>query len=98
MNKEGVEVFVFKIYLNGDTNGDGVIDRTDISGMAGMLADGTAKSEVMDCNGDGKANLTDLVGYARKTGGAPRNVPLTDTARSFITTPTRLKGKEDKYE
>ena len=98
VNKDGVEVFVFKIYLNGDTNGDGVIDRTDISGMAGMLADGTAKSEVMDCNGDGKANLTDLVGYARKTGGAPRNVPLTDTARSFITTPTRLKGKEDKYE
>ncbi|MBQ8177891.1 MAG: hypothetical protein IJ033_01735, partial [Clostridia bacterium] len=96
VNKEGVEVFVFKVYLNGDTNGDGVINSDDVSGMADMLANGTAKSEVMDHNGDGKANLTDLVGYARQTGGgAPRNVPLTDTARSFITTPVRLKNKEE---
>ncbi len=96
VNKDGVEVFVFKIYLNGDTDGDGVVSMGDLSGMAAMLANGTAKSEVMDYNGDSKANLTDLVGYARQTGGgAPKNIPLTDSARNFIATPTRLKNKEE---
>lgn len=95
VNAEGVEVFVFKIYLNGDTNGDGKVDASDVPGMAQMLANGTAKSEIMDVNGDGKANLTDLVGYARKTGGgAPREVPIKDVADEIVT-PIRLKGREE---
>ncbi len=96
VNKDGVEVFLFTVYLNGDTNGDGQVNSLDLSGMAGMLADGTASSAVMDYNGDGKANLTDLVGYARKTGGgAPKNVPTSDVASEFVA-PVRFKGKEEE--
>ena len=96
VNKDGVEVFLFTVYLNGDTNGDGEVSFKDIEGMAGLLAEGKATSAVMDYNGDGKANLTDLVGYARKTGGgAPKNVPVKDVAKEFVT-PIRLKGKEEE--
>ena len=98
-NREGKEVFVFTIYLKGDLNGDGKISVDDLPGMAGILANGTAKGEVMDLNGDGKANLTDLVGYARKTSGAsPKQVPISDVAKTVIATPSRLKSKENQYE
>ena len=53
----------------------------------------------MDYDGNGKTNLTDLVSYARKTSGqAPKQVPVSDVAKTIIATPSRLKGKENKYE
>ena len=99
VNAEGVVVFTFNVYLKGDVNGDGKADSGDIGGMAEMLAKGTAKDEVMDYDGNGKTNLTDLVNYARKASGqAPKEVPVTDVAKTLIATPSRLKGKENKYE
>ena len=71
----------------------------DLDGMAEMLAKGTAKDEVMDYDNNGKTNLTDLVNYARETSGqAPKEVPVSDVAKTLIATPSRLKGKEKKYE
>ena len=99
LNAEGVEVFVFNVYLKGDANGDGEITAEDLQGLAGMLANGTAKPENMDYNRDGKTNLTDLVGYARDTGGGtPKSVPVNDVARTFIATPSRLRNKENEHE
>ena len=99
VNVEGLEVFVFNVYLKGDVNGDGRITEADVAGMAGLLASGKEKVEVMDYNGDGKTNLTDLVGYARKTSGAsPKQVPVNDVAKTIIATPSRLKNKENQYE
>ena len=99
VNSEGQEVFVFTIYVKGDVNGDGKVNAEDLSGMAGMLANGTAKDEVMDYNGDGKSNLTDLVKYAREASGAsPKQVPVSDVARTIIATPSRLKSREDVNE
>ena len=99
VNAENVVVFTFSVYLKGDVNGDGKVDSSDLGGMAGMLANGTAKDEVMDYDGNGKTNLTDLVSYARKTSGqAPKQVPVSDVAKTIIATPSRLKGKENKYE
>ena len=99
VNHEGVEVFVFTIYLNGDVDGDGAVTASDLPGMAQMLAQGNAKGEIMDYNADGRTNLTDLVSYARKTSGeAPKQVPVSDVAKTVIATPARLKGKENYDE
>ncbi len=99
INAEGVVVFTFNVYLKGDVNGDGKINSGDLDGMAEMLAKGTAKDEVMDYDNNGKTNLTDLVNYARETSGqAPKEVPVHDVAKTLIATPSRLKGKEKKYE
>lgn len=99
INKEGVEVFSFIIYLKGDVNGDGKVDVNDLPGMAEMLAQGNAIDEIMDYNEDGKSNLTDLVGYARKTSGStPEQVPISDVARTVIATPSRLGNKEKGNE
>lgn len=63
-NSAGVEVFVFKIYVNGDTDGDGKVTQNDIDEMARILA-GKEADVWFDFNGDLKCNLTDLVMFQR---------------------------------
>ncbi len=94
-NADGKTVFEFSVYLKGDANGDGKVTGEDLEGLAEMLASGKLEAAIIDYNGDGKLNLTDLVNYARKTGGAPESVPVSDVAKEFVA-PIKFKGKEEE--
>lgn len=68
-NSSGQVILKFKIYVLGDTNGDGIADNKDIDGWADALFRNLVGSAVyLDMNGDGLYNLTDFVLLNEKYG------------------------------
>ena len=95
VNSEGVEVFVYTVYLKGDLNGDGKIDASDVGAVAEMIAS-SETGAVADYDGDGKVKLTDLVNWARKVSGEqPADAPLNEAARNFVSDIKPSGGKDD---
>lgn len=82
LNADGMIVFNFKIFVRGDTDGDGSVTQNDIFGMADALV-GKGEGELdFDFDSDGVSSLKDLINYQRTT--VPSPSPLQNAARAFI--------------
>ena len=95
-NTEGLEVIKFKIYVNGDTDGDGKVTQNDIDSIAGILA-GSGTDAYFDYNGDGKQNLTDLVLFQREQASSPASAPEPSPVNKMaklMTAPVSNRKKE----
>ena len=82
LNADGMIVFNFKIFVRGDTDGDGSVTQNDIFGMADALVGKGEGGLDFDFDSDGVSSLKDLINYQRTT--VPSPSPLQNAARAFI--------------
>ena len=82
LNADGMIVFNFKIFVRGDTDGDGSVTQNDIFGMADALVGKGEEGLDFDFDSDGVSSLKDLINYQRTT--VPSPSPLQNAARAFI--------------
>lgn len=99
-NTEGMEVVRFKVYVNGDADGDGTVTQNDIDSIADILAGGDGDA-YFDYNGDGKQNLTDLVLFQRSEASRPSSAPEPSPVNKMaelLTAPVSNRKKESLCE
>ena len=82
-NADGTAVIVFKIFVRGDTDGDGLITQNDVFGMADALVGKGGEAE-FDFDGDGISGLSDLINYQRRTASEPQPSPVRTAAENFV--------------
>ena len=82
-NADGTAVIVFKIFVRGDTDGDGLITQNDVFGMADALVGKGGEAE-FDFDGDGISWLSDLINYQRRTASEPQPSPVRTAAENFV--------------
>ena len=82
LNADGMIVFNFKIFVRGDTDGDGSVTQNDIFGMADALVGKGEEGLDFDFDSDGVSSLKDLINYQRTA--VPSPSPLQNAARAFI--------------
>ena len=82
LNADGMIVFNFKIFVRGDTDGDGSVTQNDIFGMADALVGKGEGGLDFDFDSDGVSSLKDLINYQRTA--VPSPSPLQNAARAFI--------------
>ena len=96
-NSDGVEVFVFKIFVNGDADGNGKVTQNDVNEIADILS-GSGKEAYFDADWNGKQNLTDLVLFQREVSGTPMPAPSPSPLNrlaELLVAPVSEKSKEE---